>query len=166
MRVLPSLAAVLPALLVLAHPVAGQTVGRIDSVTIIPPAPTDMTPITVDVDGTSGSGPVTILGSDFTRDGNRLALDIDLEIGPLTVVTPWTHLRDIGLLPPGTYDLTVTATARTGQKMGLDAGRHQSTFTVVPEPAALAPMALALLALGRRRRPVDAPDLHRRRSRW
>ena len=149
MRCLPALA-VLSALLLVARPSAGQTVGRIDSVSITPPAPTDTTPITVDVDGTSGSGPVTVLGSDFSRNGNQLMMDIDLQIGPLTVVTPWTHQRDIGLLPPGTYDLTVTATAQ----QGLDAGRGQVTFTVVPEPAALAPTALAVLALRRRRRSV------------
>ena len=153
MRCLPALA-VLSGLLLVANPSPGQTVGRIDSVTIIPPAPTDTTPITVDVDGTSGSGPVIVLGSDFTRNGNQLMMDIDLEIGLLTVVTPWTHQRDIGLLPPGTYDLTVTATARQGPGTGLDAGRRQVTFTVVPEPAALAPAALAVLALSRRRRPV------------
>ena len=132
--------------LCLAGPAAAQSLGTIDSVTIIPPAPTDADPITVQVDGTASSGPVTILGSDVTREGNHLDLVVRLDLGNLTVLTPWSHTHEIGLLPPGSYSLTATALAE-----GQSAGTRQVSFTVVPEPAALPLLAVAGLMLARRR---------------
>ncbi len=80
--------------------------------------------------GVRGSGPVTVENTFFQIDEAALTLDIFLNVGFLTVVSPWHYTENIGTLPAGVYDLTVTAYA--------DYGPPETFFTslnvVVPEP--------------------------------
>jgi hypothetical protein len=118
----------------------------IDKVTIMPPIPRDVDPITVEVSGVMSSGPVTFLGSEFSRTGSDLRLDVFLDIGMLDVMTPWSHADSIGTLNAGDYDLTAWAIFNKAIR-----GVGQVHFTVVPEPSISALLTVVGLSLLRRR---------------
>jgi len=118
----------------------------IDKVTIMPPIPSDIDPITVEVSGVMSSGPVTFLGSEFSRTGSDLRLDIFLEIGMLDVMTSWSHADSIGTLDAGTYDLAARAIFNKAI-----VGVGQVNFTVVPEPSISALPGIIGVSLLRRR---------------
>jgi len=126
----------------------------IDSITITPPLPWEVDPITVEVSGVMSSGPVTFLGSDFSRTGSDLRLDIFLDIGLLDVMTPWSHADHIGTLNAADYDLTVRAIFNKAI-----VGTGQVNFTVVPEPSISALFGIIGVSLMRRRRHSRAAAL-------
>jgi len=105
---------------------------KITDVSIVPSLPNPMDVISIDTSGVEGYGPVTITDSVFLIDGTFLHLYLSLNVGPYTVMTPWSHTEDIGTLPEGLYDLTV----RTLEDSFVT-DTYSTSFEVVPEPATL-----------------------------
>ena len=102
----------------------------IDNVYITPSEPMFTDPITIHSSGGASRGPVSITNTDFTIDGSCLELDIHLYLGPF--ISYWSHSEDIGILPIGTYDLTV----RTYESLNLT-DTYPTTFEVIPEPVSM-----------------------------
>jgi len=99
---------------------------------ILPEDPTMIDPITIITFGTESCGPVTIINSDFQINGYFLELIISLEVGPYTVITPWSHFEPIGTLPEGMYDLNVQTLEQS-----IVTDTYSMSFEVVPEPSSL-----------------------------
>ena len=159
LRIIPSIIAVALALCVASF---AESAG-IDNVTIMPPIPTDIDPITIEVSGVMSSGPVTFLRSEFARTGSDLRLDIFLDIGLLDVMTPWSHADSIGTLNAGSYDLAARAIFNKAIR-----GVGQVNFTVVPEPSISALLGIIGVLLLRRRhhtRTAGPPQLRSWRQR-
>jgi len=114
----------------------------ITDVHIVPEEPTINDVITIVTSGLEGSGPVFINDSVFLADETVLQLNIFLDLGPYTVVTPWSHSEDIGPLPTGFYELTV----RTFEDLQV-ADTYNMTFEVVPEPASIMLLCLGVLCI-------------------
>jgi hypothetical protein len=87
--------------------IADNSEAVIGYVDIIPGEPTINDEISIFVSGGEPYGPVDITDSIFNINGKSLGLDLYLDVGFLTVVTPWTHSEEIGFFPAGTYNLTV-----------------------------------------------------------
>ena len=119
----------------------GITLANIVDVQISPVIPKISDEITINIFGREGSGPVSIDGSYFERQGTILQLDIFLNVGFFAVMTPWSHSQNIGTLPAGTYNLTV----KTYELPNLT-NTYSTSFEVVPEPSTI--LLLALGALG------------------
>lgn len=103
----------------------------ITDVSILPEEPTAIDPITIITSGVEGSGGVVITNSNFLIDGTSLELDIFLDVGVFTVITPWSHPEDIGTLLMGTYDLTVNTIVELQPVLN---DTYFISFEVVPEP--------------------------------
>ena len=115
------------------------------NVDIQPETPTINDSINIISSGVRGSD-VYFENSFFEIYGTSLALDIYLHEGFLTVVTPWSHTENIGTLPAGTYDLTVTVYADySPPEVGIT-----SFDVVVPEPATFCFLALGTILTRRR----------------
>ncbi len=84
-----------------------------------------------------GSGGVTITNTDFSVNGNSLTLDIYLDLGFATVVTPWSYSKLIGTLPADTYNLTVWRFLPSYYPPNIIVSSYSTSFEVVPEPATL-----------------------------
>jgi len=125
--------------------VADSVEAVIVDVDIVPEVPTLTDVITIVTFGQEGSGPVAIDGSDFLINGTSLELDIYLNVGFSTVVTPWSHPEDIGTLPAGMYDLTVRTFVLP--EITEIADTYSVTFDVVPEPATVCLFGLGGLIL-------------------
>jgi len=121
------------------------------SVEIRPEIPTIYDPIDILSSGVAGSGPVDVENTLFQIDGTNLTWDIYLNVGFLTVITPWSHTENIGTLPVGTYDLAVTAYYDYG---GFTSSEEFFTSfeVVVPEPASILLLGCGGIFLRRRRR--------------
>lgn len=104
----------------------------ITSVTVQPEIPTIYDDISLLISGTEGYGSVLITDSAFTIDGTTIELNIDMVVGWFTVVTPWSHTENIGMLPVGTYDLTVNTLVDSRSDLN---DTFITSFEVVPEPA-------------------------------
>lgn len=108
----------------------------------LPQPPNINDAITIITSGIAAGGAVFIDGSNFERDGTSLRLDIYLTIGYFTVITPWSHLENIGKLPSGLYDLTVNA---------FDGTDLSDTFTyefqVIPEPETILLLSAGILGI-------------------
>jgi hypothetical protein len=132
--------------------------GFIETIEINPPVPKDSTPITVEVGGSTPSIPSAVISSEFTRDGSDLLLEIRLALGPFTAIGEWSHTHEIGLLPSGDYDLTITViTLVNFEDVPFSRG---TTFAVVPEPSSLGLLAAAgATLLIRRRKPSNGKVL-------
>jgi len=119
----------------------------ITDVVIQPATPTLNDDISLLIDGVE-SGGVAIVGYSFTIDGASIELDIDFQETVLTVVTPWSHSENIGLLPIGTYDITVNALFNFNPSLN---DTYLTSFEVVPEPTTLALLGLGGLFSRRRK---------------
>ena len=120
---------------------ASSTQASITDVTIQPPAPTEADNISLDISGIEGSGGVTITDTEFTLNDYSINLDLSINSGYLTVMTPWNYTYDIGLLSRGTYDITVNTIVTNGNQIFNDT--LATSFEVVPEPS-----TILLLGLG------------------
>ena len=123
--------------------------GRITDVVISPEVPTDLDPITISTFGVETSGSVFINDSVFQIEDTILSLDLFITVGHLTVITPWSYLDDIGFLPSGTYNLTVSTFDEFDPTFN---DTFSTTFKVVPEPASLLIMAVGMVTIQRRKR--------------
>jgi len=119
----------------------------ITDVSIVPSLPTPLDVISIDTSGVEGYGQVTITDSVFLIDGTFLQLDLSLNVGPYTVMTPWSHTEDIGTLPEGLYDLNV----RTLED-SLVTDTYSTSFEVVPEPATMLLLGIGAIAIRRGKR--------------
>ena len=116
----------------------------ITDVFIFPEEPMVIDPITIITSGVEGSGGVVITSSSFLIDGTSLELDIFLDVGVYTVITPWSHSEDIGALLMGTYDLTVNTIVELQPVLN---DTFFKSFEVVPEPATLLLLGAGSLVL-------------------
>jgi len=105
--------------------------GSIHNAYTEPNQPTDKDLITIVIDGVEGQGPVLITDSNLQITGTSLEIDISLNVGPFTEITPWSHSEIIGTLPAGSYDLIVNANY-SGSHTGTET--YSTTFTVIAEP--------------------------------
>jgi hypothetical protein len=110
------------------------TEAAITDVSIQPEVPTIIDPVTVITSGLEGSGPVSIYDSTFQIDGAVLSLDLFTTVGHLDVMTPWSYSENIGFLPIGTYDLTVSTFEKFDPRFNYT---FSTTFEVIPEPTSL-----------------------------
>ena len=115
------------------------------NVVIQPETPTIYDSIEIISTGVRGGGPITVENTFFQIDEAALTLDIFLNEGFLTVVSPWHYTENIGSLPAGVYDLTVTAYDDYGPETSFT-----SFEVVVPEPTTLSFLMLgSILVWGR-----------------
>jgi len=112
----------------------------ITEVSILPPTPTVIDPITISVSGIEGS-PAQVTNTDFFVNDNSLLLDIYLSLGITPVVTPWTYSESIGTLPTGVYDLTVRTFIPLLPSFN---DNYYVSFEVVPEPGTFSIFTFAL----------------------
>jgi hypothetical protein len=111
--------------------IADNSEAVIGYVDIIPGEPTINDEISIFVSGGEPYGPVDITDSIFNINGKSLGLDLYLDVGFLTVVTPWTHSEEIGFFPAGTYNLTVNT---FDESRPIHNDTFETSFTVIPEP--------------------------------
>ena len=119
----------------------------ITDVTIQPEAPTTTDFLSVLV---SGEENFNISVSDYflTIDETLLELDIHLQEGMMPVVTPWSHTEGVGILPVGTYDLTVNTWIASSPTFN---DTYYTSFEVVPEPTTLLLISTGILCLRRKK---------------
>ena len=116
----------------------------ITDVSILPEEPTIIDLITIATFGIEGSGPVTINDSDFSASDTTLELDIFITVGHFAVITPWLHSEDIGFLPVGTYDLTVSTFDKFDPTFN---DTFSTTFEVIPEPTSILLFATGMMGI-------------------
>ena len=116
----------------------------ITDVTILPEIPTFNDDISLFISGVESTGGVLITDSAFIIDGSSLELDISLEVGPWTVLTPWDYTYEIGLLSIGIYDLTVNSLVPSDPTQN---DTFITSFEVVPEPATVLFFGLGMYLL-------------------
>jgi len=120
------------------------------TVDILPGTPTIYDPINIISSGFAGAGPVDVENTLFQINEINLTLDVYLNVGYLTVITPWSYTEDIGALPAGTYNLTVTAYY---DYSGFTASEESYTSfeVIIPEPASLLLLGFGGMLLMKRR---------------
>ncbi len=120
---------------------ASATAIWIDSVDVIPSQPLDIDLITFDISGRTASGGPQIVYDQFSQNGTSLQLDLYINMGPATMITPWTYSRQIQPLLPATYSMEVRAFWYVFDTLE---DTYNVNFTVVPEPGTLAILGFAL----------------------
>jgi hypothetical protein len=118
---------------------------------LVPDNPTIYDSINITSSGIAGSGGVIVEDTSFQIIGTDLTYEIFLKVGPLTVITPWSYTEDVGILPVGTYDLTVTAYYDYG---GFTASEEYFTSfeVVIPEPASIFLLGAGLIFCRRKKK--------------
>jgi hypothetical protein len=114
----------------------------INDVEIIPTQPSDIDMIRLNISGQASGFPSRVAFGNFSQNGTSLQLDLHLDIGMLTMVSEWMYSKEMQALAPATYSMEVRAFANYD-------GTLQDTYptvylTVVPEPAALTLLGIAL----------------------
>jgi hypothetical protein len=121
----------------------------ITDVNILPSLPTQLDAISIVTFGIEGWGAVFVTDSAFSSEDSSLNLDIYLDVGFAAVITPWSHIENIGTLPIGFYGLTV----RTWEE-SIETDIYSTSFEVVPEPVTILLLAtgtFGILRKGRKR---------------
>jgi len=119
----------------------GTLTGQADSchrgtITVYPPAPTTVDPVSISVAGWWGSSCPAVTyqqlmtGYNITFTITVTDLAVTAPVGCLTVVTPWTITQELGLLLPGLY--TVQANCNAGPCWSFQA---KSALQVFPPTA-------------------------------
>ena len=111
----------------------------IDDVEINPLIPNQFDSIEIITNGVESSS-ISLGETIFTKNGADLQLDIHIDVGFLTVITPWSHTETIGTLSPGIYNLTVNSIRDLEPQFN---DTFETSFEVVPEPTSLLLLALA-----------------------
>jgi len=124
------------------------TQASITDITIQPLAPTFNDDISVLVSGEENFN-VSVSESFLIIDGTLLELDIHLQEGMMPVVTQWSHTEGVGILPVGTYNLTVNTWIATSPAFN---DTYYTSFEVVPEPATALLFSLGLFCIRRNKR--------------
>jgi len=114
----------------------------IDSVDVIPEQPLETDIITFDILGRASSWPSEVEYDQFTQNGTLLQLDLYVDMGIITMISNWTHSKDISPLSAETYTLEVRA---FDYQLGTLQDTYTVDFTVVPEPATFVLFGLGLL---------------------
>jgi hypothetical protein len=121
---------------------SADTTVWIDSVNVIPEQPLETDMITLDIAGRASSWPSEVEYDQFTQNGTSLQLDLYVDMGFTTMISDWTHFKDISPLSAETYTLEVRA---FDYQLGTLQDTYAVDFTVVPEPTSLALFSLGLL---------------------
>jgi hypothetical protein len=117
----------------------------ITDVNILPSLPTPLDAISIVTFGIESSGPVFVTDSVFRSEDSSLNLDIYLDVGFASVITPWSHIENIGTLPIGFYGLTV----RTWEE-SIETDTYSTSFEVVPEPVTILLLATGIFGISRK----------------
>ncbi len=110
-----------------------------------PETPTIYDPISIISSATAGSGPVVVEQSLFQVNGSHLSLNLDVSVGALQVITPWSYTENIGTLPAGSYDLAVTADYYFAGWTNSE--EYYTSFEVIPEPATILLLSCGVLCI-------------------
>jgi hypothetical protein len=121
----------------------------INSVDVIPGQPLNTDLITFSISGWAGNKPSWVDHELFSQTGASLHLDLYVAMGTLTADSTWTYSKDIQPLPIGTYGLEVRAFDNYYDTLE---DTYNVGFTVVPEPASAAMLALGAIFLASRRK--------------
>ena len=116
----------------------------INNVQISPDNPSIYDIITIETDGSIPGGGIALDESVFTQDEYALQLDLYYidTFGP-HIPQPWFHDEEIGVLPLGSYDLSVQVYWKSGTADYTLHDSYSTNFEVIPEP-----LTLSLLTLG------------------
>ncbi|MFZ9034261.1 MAG: PEP-CTERM sorting domain-containing protein [Anaerohalosphaeraceae bacterium] len=131
----------------------GQSIseGSLDYISITPSQPTASDLIELFAGGETPTNYAGLDSTNFSAVGNDLTWDIYYSLGMFQVIDNWDTSDIIGILAPGSYDLTVRVYVKGPADAfhTLDDVGYES-FNVTPEPATLVLMALGGLLIRKR----------------
>jgi hypothetical protein len=131
---------VLAILFVFVYHVPAATV-VIDTIDIVPIQPISTDLITFNITGSAGTSSSYVEHDVLSQNGTSLQLDLYVKAGVITTPSNWTYSRQLQPLLPATYALELRA---FDYWTGTLQDTHTVDFTVVPEPATLAFLAIGL----------------------
>jgi hypothetical protein len=158
--------------LVISSPVARAQSPSLDSLSILPSAPTVAVDVMAQVGGIYNTSGSPNIRTEIRRIATEIRLDVlidELPVGAPAQMNPWSRTVSLGLLPAGTYsvDARLFWTYRFvepqfptpwlfpdafGEPLRPGSnGRLTVMFTVVPEPSAVTLLVIAMTLLGVRR---------------
>jgi len=121
----------------------------IDSAALFPVSPTTTTPISLNVSMTTPGIPAFLAAPSTTQfNGNLISINVYPDSGALTAIGSLSEAVPFGLLSSGTYNYEVTLIPPTDIPFGRNMRFASGTFIVVPEPATIAVLLLAVMLVG------------------